>query len=51
MTAIQYEFSIRTVSKIYVSQYQLIKDLVTHLESIQQVRISNNQKNLEENIN
>ena len=51
MAAIQDEVSIYTVSKRYVSQYRLIKDLITHLESAQKVRTSNNQNNLVENSN
>ena len=51
MYVIQYEVSIRTLPKKYGSQSQLIKGLTTHLESAQQVRISNNQKNMVENSN
>ena len=51
MAVIQDEVSIYTFSKRYGSQYRLIKGLITHLESAQQVRISNNQKNLVENSN
>ena len=46
MAVIQYEVSIRNVPNKYGSQSRLIKDLITHFESAQQDRISNNQKKM-----
>ena len=51
MDFVKDEVSIHAVPNKYGSQYRLIKDLITHFESAQQDRISNNQKKLLENSN
>ena len=51
MSVIQNEVSIRALPNTYGSQSQQIKDLIAQFESTQQDRISNEQKNLVENIN
>ena len=51
MFVIQDEVSIHIVPKKYGSQSRLIKDLITHFESAQQDKISNNQKKLTEDSN
>ena len=51
MAMIQNEVSIHDMTNKYGSHSQQIKDLITQVESAQQYRISNKQKNLAENSN